>query len=64
MIWSHSGFQGVPPSSTFFMSIGVGGTGSMACACEGVAVSMKNTRLTMNSDVFDAQILTFTGLRG
>jgi hypothetical protein len=46
------------------MSIGVGGTGSMACAWEGVAVSMKNTRLTMNSDVFDAQILTFTGLRG
>lgn len=27
MIWSHCGFQGVPPSSTFLTSIGVGGTG-------------------------------------
>jgi hypothetical protein len=35
----------------------------MACACEGVAVSMKNTRLMMNNDVFDAQILMFAGLR-
>jgi hypothetical protein len=46
------------------MSMGVGGTGSMACACEGVAVSVKNTRVTMNNDIFDAQILMFTGLRG
>ena len=60
MIWSHCGFQGVPPSSTFFTSIGVGGAGLVACACEAVAIPMKNTRLTMN-DVFSAEILMFTG---
>jgi hypothetical protein len=32
MIWSHCEFQGVPPSSPFFTSMGVGGAGLMACA--------------------------------
>src|ERR1700681_67539 len=60
MIWSHSGFQGLPPSSTFLMSIGVGGAG-LACAGEAVAIPMKNTKLTVNNDVFSAEILMFTG---
>ena len=62
-IWSHCGFQAVPPSSTFFMSIGVGGTGLIACAGEGVAIPMKNKRLTMNDDVCSAEIIKFTSLR-
>ena len=32
----------------------------VACACEAVAIPMKNTRLTINHDVFSAEILTFT----
>ena len=62
MIWSHCGFQGVPPSSTFFSSMGVGGADLVACACEAVAIPMKNTRLTMN-DVFSAGKLMFTSVR-
>ena len=61
MIWSHCGFQGVPPSSTFFSSIGVGGAGLVAWAREAVAIPMKNTRPTMNA-VFSADVLMFTGL--
>jgi hypothetical protein len=60
MIWSHCGFQGVPPSSTFFTSIGVGGADLVACACDAVAIPMKNVRLTMNHEVFSAEILTFS----
>jgi hypothetical protein len=33
----------------------------MACAGEAVAIPMKNTRLTVNNDVFSAEILMFTG---
>src|ERR1019366_251363 len=62
MIWSHCGFQGVPPSSTFFSSMGVGGAGLVACARKPVAIPMKNMRLTMN-DVFSAEILMLTSLR-
>src|SRR5450755_4513199 len=32
----------------------------MACACEGVAIPMHNTRLAMKHDVVRAEILTFS----
>jgi hypothetical protein len=35
----------------------------MACAGEGVAIPMKNKRLTMNDDVCSAEILMFASLR-
>src|ERR1700722_6199587 len=57
---SHCGFQGVPPSSTFFMSTGVGGAGLMACACEAVGIAMQNVRHIMNHRVFSTEILTFS----
>ena len=60
MIWSHCEFQGVPPSSTFFMSIGVGGADLMDCACESVPIPMHKARLVMNRDVFSAEIPTFS----
>src|ERR1022692_4998418 len=56
MIWSHCGFQGVPPSSTFLMSIGVGGTGRTVCACEGVPIPMHNARLATDHRVFSTGI--------
>jgi hypothetical protein len=60
MIWSHCGFQGVPPSATFFTSIGVGGAVLADCTCEDVAIPYKIGRLTINEDVFSAEILTFS----
>ena len=62
MIWSHSGFQGLPPSSAFFRSIGVGGAGLAACAGDVVALAMKSTRLPINNDVLSADMLVFTVL--
>src|ERR1700722_11254442 len=60
MIWSHCEFQGVPPSSTFFTSIGVGGAGLMACASKAAGIGMQNVRHTMNHGAFSIKILTFS----
>ena len=60
MIWSHCGSQGVPPSSTFLMSIGVGGAGLMACACEGVPIPRHNARLRIDHHVFRTALPTFS----
>jgi len=62
MIWSYREFQGFPPSSTFFISIGIGGAGLMACACEAVGIAMQNVRHTMNHGVFSTKILTISAV--
>src|ERR1017187_7759329 len=60
MIWSHCGFQGVPPSSTFLMSIGVGGTGRIACAREGVPIPMHSARLAIAHHLLSTGIPSFS----
>ena len=42
------------------MSIGVGGTGLMACACEGVPIPIHNARLAIDHHVFCTGIPTFS----